>query len=126
MIFRTDIDAITQYKDEISKFDNEKIFNLVKDPYTFTHGIVLNDVEDLVLGLGIVRVVDEFKVVLNPSSTNLMKAKTLRYLLGYGITQMSTNEVIASITQGGDQYVNILEKHYKFYKDTGILVRMEK
>ena len=109
--------------DEIRKFDTEKISDYFYDPFTFVSGIVSND--DRVLAAAVIRVINEFKVVLRPDTHNYIKAKILRDLIKYGVDHMQCNEIIISITQGGEHYQKILEKHFGFYKDNGIVLRKE-
>ena len=110
---------------KISEFDTEQIYQFTNDPFTFNSKIVLND-KDEILAAGFIRVVNEFKVTVNPKISNFMKAKVIDELIKYGISNSQCNEIIVELTNGGNHYANILEKHFKFQYGNGILMRLER
>lgn len=111
-------------KKEIEVFDEERVSDYINDPFTFTVGIVASS--GRVAAVGIIRVVNELKVVIRPEISNIHKAAALRLLLNESKSKMQCNEAIALITNGGDHYVNILKDHYGFREDPGIFLRLEK
>ena len=92
---------------KISEFDNEQIYQFTNDPFTFNSKIVLND-KDEILAAGFIRVVNEFKVTVNPNISNFMKAKVIDELIKYGLSNSQCNEIIVELTNGGNHYANIL------------------
>jgi len=108
---------------EIEKFDKEHIHPYIFDPFTFNTGILLAD-NSQVVGFGIIRVVNEIKLVLNPNLSNFNKARAIKLLLDNGIPLCQCNEIIAYITQGGNHYEGLLKKHYNFEYEPGTLLRL--
>lgn len=104
--------------------DNDCISTFINDPFTFVIGVMKSD--SRVLGFGLIRVVNEFKMALDSGLTNTMKARTIHGLLSSAIKLSQCNEMIASITKGGDHYIQLLEKHFRFSVDPGVLMRLEK
>src|SRR6185503_2979987 len=116
--------------DEINLFDIEKISDYFADPFTFNIGIVFNDSGDNILGAGINRLINEFKLVLNPESTNHIKAKVLNTLMNKAISMMQCNELSVSLTLPSnfiesEHYKDILIKHFDFDEDDNITLRKE-
>lgn len=121
----TTIDQIsTEDLRDIINFDYDAVSNFINDPFTFNIGIVKYNGK--VVGFGIIRVVNEFKLALDPKISNITKARAIKRLLNSAIELAQCNEIIASITNGGEHYVNLLEKHFRFYRDSGVLTRLEK
>lgn len=104
--------------------DNDSICTFIGDPYTFTIGVLKNNKR--VVGFGLIRVVNEFKMALDLDLTNFQKAQAINGLLKVAIKLSQCNEIIASITKGGDHYIKLLENHFKFSIDNGVLMRLEK
>lgn len=101
-----------------------EIVTYLNDPFTFTTGIVSNKNNEI-LACGLIRVVNELKVVIKSDIGTYAKTVALRLLLEEANKRMQCNEAIALITNGGDHYVNILKQHFKFYEDHGIFLRLE-
>lgn len=115
--------------DEISKFDIENISDYLNDPFTFTNGIVYGS-NDNVLGCGVIRVINEFKIVIDSKLPNYIKAKVLKLLLDKALKLKQCNEVIISLTQPENfielqHYKDLIQKHYNFQEETGIVLRLE-
>ena len=108
---------------EIRSFDSENISDFICDPFTFICATVHSG--DSIVGAGIIRVINEFKMTLNPKLSSFMKAKVLKVLIDEGIKRKQCNEIVVSITKGGNHYKDILYKHYGFEEDLGSLMRLE-
>lgn len=111
-------------RSQINDFQVERITEFFEDPYTFNIGIV-TDEDDIVLGVGVIRVVNEFKMQLNPQLSNLSKARVLKSLLNEAISRRHCGEIIAMITQGGVSYEDMLIKHFNFQKMDGTPLKWE-
>lgn len=111
----------------IKKIDKEGVSSYLNDPYTFTTGIVYSTINDKdeIVAAGIIRVVNELKVILKPELSDILKAKALKLLLDTSTSMMQCNEAVAIITQGGDHYVNILKDHFNFFEEPGTFLRLE-
>ena len=110
--------------DEIRKFDEEGISNYLNDPFTFTTGIVTSG--DKIIAAGIIRVINELKVVIRPEISNIHKVKVLKLLLRESNKRIQCNEAIALITDGGYHYVNVLKNHFGFREESGVMLRLER
>lgn len=110
--------------ERIQVFDDEKIIDFFKDPFTFNIGIVTDN--DKVLGTGVVRVINEVKMVLNPKLSNFKKASIIKTLLNSAMVRTQCSEIIVEISKGGDHYIDLLVKHYDFYETYGKVLRLEK
>lgn len=109
----------------IKNIDEDGIAAYLNDPYTFTTGIVRSD-EGEIIAAGLIRVVNELKVILKPELSNINKAMALKLLLMEAKARLQCNEAVALITQGGTHYTNILKTHFHFYEDPGIFLRLER
>lgn len=109
---------------EIKKYDKENISDFFSDPFTFNIGIATNGNE--VLGAGVIRVINEFKIIINPTLSDFRKAKVINTLIKEAFKNAQCNEIIVDITQGGDHYINILNKHFGFQKAYGEVLRLER
>lgn len=115
-----------KYLDQLILIDEERVLEFINDPFTFNVGIVLDDEKEKVLGFGLIRVVNEVKMILNPELSNTIKARVLKYLLDEAKHISQCNEVLAEITRGGDHYIDSLVKHFNFYETSGKVLRFEK
>lgn len=106
---------------EMKEFDEENLSIYLNDPFTFHVGVIRN--EGKVIAFGLIRVVTEFKMAINPELSNFKKAGIIKKLLDNAIELSPTNEIFASITKGSGHYINILSKHFHFDTDPGIPVR---
>lgn len=112
---------------QIKDLDDEGIANFIFDPFTFNAGIVKD--EENVIGFGLVRVISEFKMVINSDLNKITKAKIIKFLMREALELKKTNEVIVSITKpfdGIEHYASILQKHYDFREDPNLLLRLER
>lgn len=109
----------------VKNIDIDGIAAYINDPYTFTTGIV-RDNEGEIIATGLIRVVNELKVILKPELSNINKAMALKLLLIEAKKRLQCNEAVALITQGGTHYTNILKTHFNFYEDPGIFLRLER
>lgn len=109
---------------EVRKFDVEGISDYLNDSFTFTTGIVTS--RGRMVAIGIIRVVNELKVIVRPEISNIHKAAALRLLLNESKSKMQCNEAFALITNGGDHYINILKNHYRFREDYGVFLRLDR
>ena len=110
--------------EQIKQFQTEDISEYFSDPYTFDIGII-TDEENKVLGVGIIRVVDELKMSLNNELSNIEKAIALKALLNEAIARRHCGEILVMITQGGEHYVNLLQRHFDFQEIKGIPMKWE-
>lgn len=113
-------------KNKIAVFDSEGTVEYLGDKFTFISGVVRNETDIVVLGIG--RVVNEFKIVINPKYSNLQVAKAIKTLFNEAINWAKcsgSNETIVIITKGGDKYQEFLSKHFGFEKIDGTPMRLE-
>lgn len=110
---------------EIYQFDKEKIGGYFFDPFTFHIGVVFAN-DGRVIGAGVVRVVNEFKIIMNPEFKNITKAKSISKLFDAALSNMQCNEAVVEITQGEEHYEELLIKHFKFFHTYGNVLRLEK
>jgi len=109
----------------IESFDSENILPYAHDPFTLICGIVEDD-EDFV-ALGVCKVVNEFKVIINPKVSKGKIAIAIDTLIKQAIKKCKAegaNEILAIITQGGESYENFLSKRYNFEKVNGTPLRL--
>jgi len=125
-----DFDSVPESDlDQIIIFDKEKIFEYFKDPFTFNIGIV--KVMNNVVGAGIIRVVNEFKMTIDNELPKVTKAKILKSLMEQaGLPLKQCREVIVSLSlpktvKELNNYSEILKSHYGFERDTNIVMRRE-
>lgn len=108
--------------EEVKKFDMDGcVSSYLNDPFTFTTGLAISGGK--IIAVGVVRVINEIKIVIDPSIHDLTKARALKLLLDEAPLKTQCNEVVAVITQGGNHYVNILKNHYEFKEDYGVFLR---
>jgi hypothetical protein len=125
LIVYTKGESIPQsYIDQVIGFQSEEISEYFKDPYTFDIGFVLDD-EQRVLGVGLIRVIAEFKMQLSPSLSNPEKAIIVRDLMNEAISRRPCGEIVAFISQGGLSYELFLQKHFDFNKIKGTPMKWE-
>lgn len=110
--------------EDIRKFDAEDISSYTKDPFTFEKVAVLDD-NGKPIALGILRVVEEYKIILDPKLSNRQKTIIIRELMTESRYRNRCNEVIVFITQGGEHYKNFLKKHFGFRERDGIALMKE-
>lgn len=110
--------------EQLRLIDNEKLVEFFNDPFTFNIGIVYE--HGKILGFGLIRVVNEFKMSLDPNISEFSKAKTIKKLLDSACELSQCNEIIVEITKGGMHYIDSLVKHYNFYETKSTVLRMEK
>lgn len=118
------LDSINKDDIEVlSKYDNEYLLQYLKDPFTFDVGIAR---DGNILGIGIIRVINEFKMLLNPNMTNFRKAKVIKMLLEEASKRSQCNEIIVEISKGGFHYEQLLVDHFDFQPTYGRVFRLEK
>lgn len=108
---------------QVAEFDKEGLLPWVNDPFTFEKIAVFEDGK--VIGLGLLRVVEEYKVIIDPSISNLKKAKVIKELMAESNHRSRCNEVIVFITNGGSHYAEMLKKHFGFENRDGITLVKE-
>jgi hypothetical protein len=111
--------------DELKVFDSEGILKFFNDPFTFNIGITFDN-NNKIIGAGIIRVVNEFKMFIDPELSNIKKAAIIKILLDNAENLKQCNETIVEISKGGDHYIDLLVKHYDFYETSGQVLRLEK
>lgn len=110
----------------IEAYDEEKTLLYAKDPFVIVNGLVED--EDNVVALGICKLVNEFKLIVNPQASQIKKAAAIQKLIveaTKACRREGSNEVVSVITQGGKKYVNFLNKRYGFEELPGIPMRLE-
>ena len=113
---------------KIFNLDIDGTFNYFDDPFTFNIGVVKNG--DQILGAGIIRVVNELKMILDQDLPRITKAKVLQGLMDEAIKLRQCKELLVTLTFPQDfkklmKYSNLLKDHYNFYEDNSILMRKE-
>lgn len=108
----------------IREFDVEGLLDFCYDPFTFSIGVVFHE-DGSILGVGMIRVVNEFKMIINDKLQDYTKAKMIKMLLEEAKNLSQCNEIIVEITKGGPHYEAILENHFDFQPTQDVL-RMEK
>ena len=126
-LYSLDIPVPPKISEKIRKFDKEYISDYFYDPFTFDIGILSDsNSEGKILGAGIIRVVNEFKMILNPELSDFKKARIIDILMKIAKEKAQCNEIIIEITQGGKHYINLLTNHFDFQKTYGEVLRLEK
>jgi hypothetical protein len=110
---------------KIAEFDDEGFSYYLRDPFTFNSAILFGS-DGKILGAGVIRVVNEFKMSLDPNLSNLQKAKALKILMKLALEHAQCNEILGVITKGGLSYTKILKDHYGFEFQPGILLKLER
>ena len=116
---------------EINKMDIEGISDYFSDPFTFNIGIVYDDINGKVLGAGIIRVINEFKMVIENNIPDIIKSKVLKTFTDKALELKQCNEVLISLTlpdniEEIEKYKELMKKHFNFYENDGIVLRLEK
>lgn len=102
--------------EKIISIDNENISSYLRDPFTQVNGVVSND-DGEIIAVGLIRIVNEWKVIINKDISKFEVAKAIRELGKQAMiigNQKGSNEVYAIITQGEDNYKELLKKHFGF------------
>lgn len=112
----------------IATYDKDKTFDYFGNPFTFDIGIVTDD--DRIIGAGIIRVINEFKMIMNPHLPKLTRIKTLKLLIEKAIELKQCSEVLVSLTSPyGEKdlknYIKLLRSEYGFYEDLGKVLRRD-
>lgn len=108
-------------------FDDEGIALYLNDPFTQISGIIRED-NDEVVAVGILRMINEWKLIVNPLASHFEVSKAIKELSKQGMTYClahGSNEIYARITKGGDHYTKLLKKHFGFKEANGILLKLE-
>src|SRR5437660_11634222 len=116
-----------EYLNDIEKFDDEGIISFFADPFTFNIGIAINN-EGKVIGTGLIRVIDEFRMALDDNLSNMTKARIIRLLMKEALIKRSCNEAIVCISKPEnniESYSELLKKHFNFYEDNNKFLRLE-
>lgn len=124
MVYEKGESLPVDYIKQVEEFQSELIADFFHDPYTFSIGFVINE-EGKVQGVGLIRVINEFKMQLNPELSNLTKVRVIKDLLNEAISRRHCGEILAMITQGGASYVGLLEKHFNFHRIDGTPLKWE-
>jgi hypothetical protein len=103
---------------QIEKIDKEGLASYLQDPFTFVIVVLLNDDYKL-LGVAFSRVVEEYKIILDPELSNREKALAIKEWMSVARDLTRCNEVVVFVTQGGEHYENFLKKHFNFKKREG-------
>jgi len=109
---------------EIASFDRENILPYTKDPFTLINGIVED--KDGIIALGICRIVNEFKVIINPNRKRMHIALAIKHLVEEAVSKCKakgSNELFVIVTQGGIKYEKLLCKHFNFECIEGTTLR---
>ena len=107
-------------------FDSENILPYAHDPFTTLNGLVFDN--NGVVALGICRLVNEFKVIINPNVGRLKIAVAINKLISSALVhchKSGSNEIFVILTQGGIPYSKFLTKHFDFEKIDGIAMKKE-
>lgn len=124
-LYSLDIPVPPKITENIRKFDREYISEYFYDPFTFDVGILSDsNSSGKILGAGVVRVVNEFKIVLNPELSDFKKARIIEILMKTAKEKAQCNEIIVEITQGGGHYINLLINHFDFQPTYGEVLRL--
>lgn len=113
--------------EQIKSIDSENITPYLTDPFTMITGIV-TDENDEIIAVGLTRIVNEWKLIVNKDKTPFELARGIKELakqaIAYGNLH-GANEVFATITQGGEHYEKILKKHFGFKDVEGTQLKLE-
>jgi hypothetical protein len=111
-------------KEQIALYDRENMLLFLDDPFTLKTVVLQNEAGEAI-GLGLIRPITEYKMVLNPNLSLTEKVKGLQMLMHTARIEDPCNESLIIVTQGGQHFVNILEKHFNFFKVNGIPLKLE-
>ncbi len=112
--------------EEIKSFDKENIFPYLFDPFTFGKVIIEN--ESGIVLVGMRRVVNEFKVIVNNKYSSLDIARAIKEGFNVGIhdaQKRCPTEIYVFITNGGEHYIKFLKKHMDFKDVQGVALKLE-
>ncbi len=113
-------------RNKIAVFDSEGIAEYLDDKFTFISGVVRNETDIIVLGVG--RVVNEFKIVVNPKYSKFQIAKAISTLFreaNHWAKHGGSNETIVIITKGNKPYIKLLNRHFGFEEIDGTPMKLE-
>lgn len=107
---------------KLKEIDEEGLNTWIEDPFTFNICICWE--KDKILGFGLIRIVNEFRMCLNEDSSNYKKAKVIKELMGCAIELSQCNEILVEISKGGPQYTQSLIN--RGFKECDPVLRREK
>ena len=107
----------------LSKMIEMEDLKITLDPFTYKSGIVED--KNKVIAVGILRLINEWKLIVNPKSSNYQIAKAIKLLTEQALKESST-EIHAIIDKGGEKYIELLKRHFNFREPEGSFLRMEK
>jgi len=110
---------------KLFEFDNEGICDYLNDSFTFNKGILISD-KGLVIGAGVLRVLNEFKMTLDPTLSDYQKAKAIKMLMKVALEKSQCNEILLKITKDIPKFSSLLMTHYNFEITPGLTLRLEK
>lgn len=108
---------------KLEEFDSEGISEYVTDPFTFEVAVVYN--EDTPIAIGLLRVVEEYKIALDSNLSNNNKAMIVKAFLGEAKKRSKCNEAIVFVTKDKERFERFLKKHFKFKNREGIPLTLE-
>ena len=110
--------------DNLKSSDSEGILDYVDDPFTFII-IAVFDEDDTIIGVGLQRVIEEYKIVMNNSVSNYKKMQAIDGLFGAVRSCIKSNEAIVLLTKDQERFKAILKKHYEFEEREGTFLFLE-
>lgn len=108
--------------ERLKLIDEEGLETWLSDPFTFNICICYEG--NQILGFGLIRVVNEFRMCLNRDYSNFKKAKIIKGLLCRAIELGQCNEIIVEISKGGPHYIQSLVN--RGFKELDPVLRLEK
>jgi len=109
---------------QIHQFDDEGITYYLNDPFTFNKALVIED--NTIIGAGCVRVLNEFKMILNPDLSDYKKAKVLKLLMDEAIKKAQCSEILINVTKDIPRFSQRLITHYNTEIRPGFFLKLER
>lgn len=120
---------LNEKKESISSVDIGNVLQYTNDPFTVKSFLVEDDKGFVTLG--IIRIVNDFKVIFNPRSSKMKIAIALDKMFKEGLLyckEKGSNEIYTTISHGGEKqelFVKYLIRHYGFERLSGTSLLLE-
>jgi hypothetical protein len=113
-----------EVREKVKDFDFENILDWIPNPFNFGIGVIFDDNQEII-ALGLIRVITEFKMVLNHDIPKKTKHRAINVLMEHAVKNSPCNEHLVIVTQGEEVFERLLKKHFLFYRADGIPLKLE-
>ena len=112
--------------DKIKSFNHNGVLSYASDPFTAINYLIED--EDGPIALGVVRIVNEFKMLIDESRPRNLRSEAIKHLI-YQATEFcrehASNESYIVVTGDSKSFENFLTKRFGFQKVEGSLLLKE-